>query len=341
MTEPYVQIGGLVRRFGRVTAVNEATLTIERGDVLALLGPSGCGKTTLLRLVGGLETPNAGTITVDGVILNGAGVFVAPERRRIGMVFQDYALFPHLDVAKNVAFGLARGTDRRARTSELLDLVGLSGLEKRMPHELSGGQQQRVALARALAAEPRLILLDEPFSNLDPSIRARVRMEVRDLIRAVGITALFVTHDQDEALSLADRVAVMIDGQILQEDAPRVVYQEPASRAVAEFMGQPCFLRGEAEGDIVRCELGALALRTPARGAVDVLVRSEDLIRVEEGGSEATIVEVEYFGHEEVVTLRLAGGSLLRARWRRAGSIAPGAVVRVALCGAVQAFGVD
>ncbi len=335
--DAFVSIRGVVRRFGDVVAVNEADLEAERGELVALLGPSGCGKTTLLRLIGGLDLPDAGAISVDGTLLNGPGTFVPPERRRVGMVFQDYALFPHLDVAANVAFGLARGVDKRGRTAELLELVGLPGLQKRMPHELSGGQQQRVALARALAAEPRLLLLDEPFSNLDPSIRTRVRGEVRELIRAVGITAIFVTHDQDEALSLADRVAVMVSGRVLQQGSPRDIYSSPATRTVAEFIGQPNFLPGEADGMSVTCELGTFALSRPASGPVDVMVRSEDIVRAPEG-REATIEQVSYFGHEEVVRLRLPGGAAVRARWRASGRTAPGDRVFIAVCGTVPAY---
>ena len=261
-----------------------------------------------------------------------------PERRRIGLVFQDYALFPHLDVEANVAFGLPRGANRRGRAAELLELVGLPGLQKRMPHELSGGQQQRVALARAIAPEPRLLLLDEPFSNLDPSIRERVRGEVREMIRAVGITAVFVTHDQDEALSLASRVAVMDHGVILQTGAPREVYGHPLDRRVAEFIGRPNFLVGEAAGGTVTCELGTLPLAARAEGAVDAMVRSEDVTRVEEGGVSATIVEVQYFGHEESLLLRLGSGFLVRARWRAAGPLSTGETVRISVCGPVHAY---
>ena len=338
MTSSYVEVRGVVRRFGNVVAVDRADLEVERGELVALLGPSGCGKTTLLRVIGGLETPQAGSVTVDGTMIEGPGVSVPPERRRIGLVFQDYALFPHLDVESNVAFGLPRGVDRRRRTAELLELVGLPGLQKRMPHELSGGQQQRVALARAVAPEPRLLLLDEPFSNLDPSIRERVRGEVRDMIRAVGITAVFVTHDQDEALSLASRVAVMDHGVILQTGAPRDVYGHPVDRRVAEFIGRPNFLPGKAGGGAVTCELGTLPLVAPVEGTVDVMVRSEDVTRVEEGGVSATIVEVQYFGHEESVLLRLGSGSLVRARWRAAGPLSVGETVHISVCGPVHAY---
>lgn len=336
--DTYLEVSGLVRTFGDVVAVNEASLQIARGHLLALLGPSGCGKTTLLRLVGGLDAPDAGRVTLDGTVLNGPGVYVPAERRRVAMVFQDYALFPHMDTGKNVAFGLPRGADRQERIAELLAMVGLPGLSNRMPHELSGGQQQRVALARALAASPRLLLLDEPFSNLDPSIRGRVRGEVRELLWSVGITGLFVTHDQDEALSLADEVAVMIGGRILQIGTPREVYTAPATRAVAEFVGQPNFIPGVADGHSVRCALGTLPLVSPMSGKVDVMVRGEDIIPAGEGGEPATVEQVSYFGHEEVVVLRLAGGTLVRARWRSSTRVGAGNEIRVAVCGPVLAY---
>jgi iron(III) transport system ATP-binding protein len=335
--DAFVSLRGVVRRYGDVTAVNNAGLDVAKGSITALLGPSGCGKTTLLRLIGGLDTPNAGSIALDGAELNGADVFVPPERRHIVMVFQDFALFPHMDVGRNIAFGLPAGADRKRRVGELLQLVGLAGLEHRMPHELSGGQQQRVALARALAAEPRLILLDEPFSNLDPSIRARVRAEVRALIHQVGLTAIFVTHDQDEALSLADQVAVMIDGRILQTGSPRDLYVAPATRAVAEFIGQPNFIPGEAGGSCVSCELGSLPLANPVEGAVDVMVRPEQIV-ASEAGTSAEVVDCTYVGREQMATLRLGSGALVRARWHPGAVLAAGDRVYVEVEGGVRAF---
>jgi iron(III) transport system ATP-binding protein len=224
MSETFLTCRGLYKRFGTTNAVDGVDLNVADGHLLSLVGPSGCGKTTLLRLIAGFETPDAGEIELDGRRLCGPGTFVPPEKRKISLVFQDFALFPHMNVAANISFGLPKEADKKRRVGELLDLVGLQGLESRMPHQLSGGQQQRVALARALAAEPKLILLDEPFSNLDPSVRARVRGEVKQLLQTVGITAIFVTHDQEEALSLAEQVGVMIDGHILQVGTPTEVY---------------------------------------------------------------------------------------------------------------------
>ena len=236
---------GVAKRFGDVEAVAGLDLDVGRGGICSLLGPSGCGKTTALRLIAGLERPDAGTIELFGRVLSGAGGFVAPEKRRISMVFQDYALFPHYDVAGNVGYGLGRRPDP-ARVSEVLGLVGMGGLERRPVHDLSGGQQQRVALARALAPTPELILLDEPFSNLDAGLRERLREDVRGILGRAGVTALFVTHDQEEALSVADTVAVMNRGAIEQVGTPEEVYSArprpgwPASSATSRCSAARC-----------------------------------------------------------------------------------------------------
>ena len=310
---------GIVKHFGELAAVNGVDFEVAQGHVLALLGPSGCGKTTLLRMIAGFETPDEGTIELDGRVLNGPGVFVPPEKRRVAMVFQDFALFPHMTVGANIAFGLPKGTDKKRRIGELLDLVGLNGLESRMPHQLSGGQQQRVALARALAAEPALMLLDEPFSNLDPSIRARVRSEVKQLVHKVGITAVFVTHDQEEALSLAERVAVMISGRILQ-------------------VGSPNFLPGEVHDSVVECELGLLPVTARFQGSAEVMVRAESLAIAEDGGTPAEVTGVEYYGHDQMVTVRTFGGRQLRVRLLAAAPFALGQRVGVVVRGDVFAF---
>ena len=325
------------KRFGRVRAVEGAELEVEEGHVMALLGPSGCGKTTLLRIIAGFETPDAGEVELAGRLLNGPRVFVPPEKRHVAMVFQDFALFPHMNVAANVAFGLPRGVDRRQRTGELLDLVGLNGLESRMPHQLSGGQQQRVALARALASEPKLILLDEPFSNLDPSIRARVRGEVKQLIQHIGITAVFVTHDQEEALSLAEQVAVMIDGRVRQVGAPEEVYTRPTDRAVGEFVGGANFIRGEVRDSVVRCELGILPVAASFEGPAEVMLRAESLA-VSEDGAEAEVTAVEYYGHDQMLTVRTGQGSLLRVRLLAATPFQAGQRVGLEVRGEVYAF---
>ena len=302
---------GLGKCFDEVQALTDFSLSLQAGQLLALLGPSGCGKTTTLRLIAGFERPDSGEIHIDGVAVAGPQAFVPPEGRRVGMVFQDYALFPHLDVAGNIAFGLqGSAAQRERRTQEMLALVGLEGFGGRSLQGLSGGQQQRVALARALAPEPALVLLDEPFSNLDAHLRAHIRAEVRAILRATGTTALFVTHDQEEAFGLADVVAVMSAGRILQVDEPWHLYHEPLSREVAEFIGEANFLPGEAQGHVASSPLGALRLIRPAVGPVTLLLRPEAIHVTTDGP--ASIEVVEFYGDHQLLKLRLAG-------WRRPG----------------------
>jgi len=314
----------LVKYFDEIPVVNDVSFHLHKGELMALLGPSGCGKTTTLRLIAGFERLDGGEIEIRQQIMAGPAVHLPPEKRRIGMVFQEYALFPHLDVAENVRFGLQAYTgDRAGRVAEVLDLVGLAGFEERMPHELSGGQQQRVALARALAPEPHLIVLDEPFSNLDASLRTRVRAEVRAILRAAGATAIFVTHDQEEALSLVDQVAVMIDGTVHQVAPPHELYGRPASRAVAAFVGEANFLPGTARDRLVECELGRLSMVTTHSGAVDVMIRPEN-IAVEplaftngastHGTPPAYVRNILFFGHDQLITVELASGRQLDTR---------------------------
>ncbi|HLI26531.1 MAG TPA: ABC transporter ATP-binding protein [Chloroflexota bacterium] len=313
---PAVQVEGLTKAYGRVRAVDGLSFAVRPGHILALLGPSGCGKTTALRLIAGLERPDAGRVLLDGQVVADARTFVPPERRRVGMVFQDYALFPHLRVADNIGFGLPRGPARAQRIEALLAQVGLAGLGHRWPHELSGGQQQRVALARALAPQPRLLLLDEPFSNLDAALRARVRAEVRAILRDAGVTAIFVTHDRDEALSLADEVAVVTAGRILQRAAPEELYRFPASPAVAQAVGDADFLEGVAAGDLATCALGRVPLARPVEGPVMLLFRPEDLVLEADADGPGIIAAREFYGHDQVVTVRLPTGAELRVRLR-------------------------
>jgi iron(III) transport system ATP-binding protein len=339
VSEAFLRCRGVTKRFGRTVAVDAVDLEVTQGETFALLGPSGCGKTTLLRLIGGFEAPDAGEIELDGRVLASASQFVPAEKRRIAVVFQDFALFPHMNVAKNVAFGLPKGADRTRRVGEMLELVGLPELERRMPHELSGGQQQRVALARALAAEPRLMLLDEPFSNLDPAVRQRVRAEVKQLIQAVGITAVFVTHDQEEALSLAERVAVMMDGRIVQSGVPASIYEQPASRPVAEFIGDANFLPGEVRGRLATCELGEVRVQAGFEGAAELMIRAEDLALGRDGDAATSeVVSVEYYGHDQMATVRAASGRLLKVRLPAGVQASAGERVTIEVAGEARAF---
>lgn len=314
MEQSALQVEQLVKRYGAMTAVDEIGFTLATGDILALLGASGCGKTTTLRLIAGLETPDNGNIWLGERRVSGGGDWIQPEDRRVGMVFQDYALFPHLNVSSNIAFGLKhyRG-DKNARVVEMLRVVGLSGLEKRMPHQLSGGQQQRVALARALAPQPNILLLDEPFSNLDAALRAQVRAEIRTILRQANVTSIFVTHDQEEALSLADKVAVMREGRILQFGTPHDIYTRPASRDVAQFVGEANFISAQANDMMAQSSLGQLHLIQPANGQVDVLIRPE-AIQIGVGGVSAQVQWSEFYGHDQRVGVVLDDGTSLIIR---------------------------
>jgi len=341
MTNEFLSCRGVSKRFGQTRAVDRADLVVEQGQIFALLGPSGCGKTTLLRLIGGFETPDSGAIELGGRLLVSPSQFVPPEKRKVAIVFQDFALFPHMNVAKNIAFGLPKGANRRRRVAELLDLVGLEELGQRMPHEISGGQQQRVALARALAAGPTLMLLDEPFSNLDPSVRQRVRSEVKQLIQSIGITAIFVTHDQEEALSLAEGVAVMMEGHILQSGSPAEIYTHPVSRPVAEFIGDANFLPGEIADGLARCELGQLRVRADFEGKADVMIRAEEIALSSDGGAISEVMEVEYYGHDQMATVRAPSGRLLKVRLPAGRQATPGERVTLTVQGEVLAFPSD
>jgi iron(III) transport system ATP-binding protein len=316
-----VQLDTVTRRFGATVAVDAAKLTVLSGEFVALLGPSGCGKTTVLRLIAGFEQPDAGTVRIGGHEVAGPGTFVPPERRQVGMVFQDYALFPHLTVADNVGFGLAKA-DRVMRVAEVLELVGLPDLGRRFPHELSGGQQQRVALARALAPGPQIVLLDEPWSAIDPVLRAAMRDEMAAILRAAGTTVLLVTHDQEEALALADRVALMRDGEIVQVDAPERLYFEPADRWSAEFVGAANVLDGDSAS--------RLGLHDAA-GAREVIVRPELVGLQPAPGGEGEVVSREFRGHDVLYRVKLADGTALWSQRPSNEVVSLGARVRVSL----------
>ena len=313
---PQLVLARVGRAFGDggVRAVDDLSLTVARGEIVALVGPSGCGKTTTLRLVAGFERPTRGEIQIAGMLVAKAGgAFVPPERRQVGVVFQDFALFPHLTVGDNVGFGLASGPARLPRIRQMLDLVGLADVAGRYPHQLSGGQQQRVAVARALAPAPALLCFDEPFSNLDADLREQVRAVVQTALRATGSTALFVTHDQEEALELGDRVGVMSMGRLEQIGAPDEIYHRPVNRFVAEFLGAAAFLPGVVAGDEIRTELGALSRPDDATNgtAVDVLVRPDDVTFVPAVSGTCVLVERVFRGSEVRYTVELPSGRRL------------------------------
>ena len=300
------------KSFGSTAALDGFDLRLRKGTLLALLGPSGCGKTTALRVIAGFERPDSGDVWVGDRRVAGRGCWVAPEKRSIGMVFQDWALFPHLDVWHNVGFGIAKNSDARVR--EVLELVDLTGLEKRFPHELSGGQQQRVALARALAPKPEVILLDEPFSNLDATLRAAVRAEVRQVLREAGATAIFVTHDQEEALSMADELAVMVGGAIAQVGAPHEVYGMPADSRVAGLVGEANFFRGVVREQVAYTPLGDMRAPGLSDGPVEIMVRPESVRLSHDDAAPGRIVDAQFYGHDQLVRAVLPDGTALDAR---------------------------
>jgi iron(III) transport system ATP-binding protein len=352
-SESLIVLESVVKRFPGAFVLGPITLDVKKGELVAVLGPSGCGKTTLLRLIAGFERPDEGSIVIDGRIVAGRSQWVEPEDRQVGMVFQDYALFPHLTVAQNVSFGqtssglyafasqwlakmkVKRSLSRRSLVRELLQLVGLAGFEDRYPHELSGGEQQRVALARALAANPRVLLLDEPFSNLDADLRPKMRAELKILLHRLNCTTIFVTHDQEEAFELADRIAVLHAGRLEQIDTPEKLYREPATRFVAEFIGHADFLTGRARGNCIETALGCFAKppSVPEGAIVAVMVRPEEVelqaspepfvlppkaarctVQTKSGQAKpGLIVARRYRGGMQVLTVRLSSGESVRS----------------------------
>ena len=324
-----VELVNVRKAFGAVEAVRGVTLELPTGEITTLLGPSGCGKTTTLRLVAGFEVPDAGEVRIAGRVVAGEGTWVPPEQRKVGMVFQQLALFPHLDVAGNVGYGLAgwKRDRRRDRVDELLDLVGLAGYRRRRPDQLSGGQAQRVAVARALAPHPEVVVLDEPFSSLDVTLRGELRSEVRRILRAEAATALLVTHDQDEALAMGDQVAVMLDGRLAQVGAPEAVYGGPSGADVATFLGDANLFSGELRAGVLDTVLGPVPLAGPD-GPATGLVRPEDLDLDEVADGSGRVVDVEYYGHDQLVSVDLDGGQQVRARLHAHRRLEVGARVR-------------
>jgi len=319
---PVIELLEVRHAYGDHVVVDGLSLSLAKGSIGCLLGPSGCGKTTVLRCIAGFERIQGGEIRMHGIPVSTATMHVPTEKRRVGIVFQDYALFPHLTVQANVAFGLHRlpSPERRQRVSQMLEVTGLRSLAGRYPHELSGGQQQRVAIARALAPQPELLLLDEPFSNLDVDLRERLSLEVRDILKAQGSTAIMVTHDQHEAFAMADEIGIMADGRIQQWDSAYNIYHRPCNRFVADFVGQGVFLQGRVNGGgKVEIELGVLdgevqltALasgdKTPGLG-LEVLLRPDDVVHDDSSPTKAQVLHKAFRGAEILYTLRLASGA--------------------------------
>lgn len=337
-----IEATGIEKSFGETRAVAGASVSLVEGEVVALLGPSGSGKTTVLRVVAGFEVPDSGTVDIGGRRVVGDGAWVDPERRRVGMVFQEGALFPHLTVGKNVGFG----NPAPGRVEECLALVGLADRARSYPHELSGGERQRVALARALAPEPDVVLLDEPFASLDAGLRVALREEIMGILRKAGASALLVTHDQEEALSVADSVTVMREGQVEQSGPPEEVYSRPASRWVAEFLGAADIVPGRATDGVVDCELGRFPADHSLTGDVDVVVRPEALrlravnghtqVNGHNGDVRARVLSRSFYGHDVLVELALPSGLQLRSRTLGSSRWEPGDEVAITVEGVVS-----
>lgn len=314
--------------FGSIDAIRDVSMQVRQGEILALIGPSGCGKTTLLRLIAGFECPHTGEILLQGKSVFSHANFVPPEKRGVGMVFQDYALFPHLNIGANIAFGLNQlsKTQRSERIQEMLEMVGLTGYEQRLPHELSGGERQRVALARALAPKPVVLLMDEPFSNLDADRRAQMRYEVRQIVKKSGITCIFVTHDQEEALFMGDRLAILNRGALEQVGTPEQVFQQPPTRFIAEFMGETDFIRGFVTPSGIQTEIGHLiqTVNYPPGSQVEVAVRADDVtFSIDQQGS-AQIFDKIYRGAINLYAIRLSSGEIVHSMQAHTFNITPG-----------------
>jgi iron(III) transport system ATP-binding protein len=341
-------VAGLHKAFGRHPVLTGLDLTVAAGSLTAVLGPSGSGKTTLLRILAGFERPDRGCVTIGGVTVDDDRRHLPADKRHIGYVSQEGSLFPHLTVEANVGFGLPRGQRRSRRVSELLDTVALTGLARRYPHQLSGGQQQRVALARALAVMPRVVLLDEPFASLDANLRASVRADVRAILRDAAMTAILVTHDQDEALSTADHVAVIRDGTIAQSATPRDLYDHPADAALARFVGDANLVEGFAEDGLVHTPLGILTVRGDAgagpRTEVTVLIRPEqlDVCPGPDGpGIQGRVTAASFHGHDTVLSISPGSQAIhspVLVRVHGNPQLAPGSAVTLTVRGPVCAW---
>ncbi len=312
MTHPVISLDGVTVQYGDIAAIEGFTLAVDEGSLVALVGPSGCGKTTALRAIAGFERPTTGTITIRGAVVSGEGRMVAPEHRNVGMVFQEYALFPHISVAENVGYGV-RGSDRVRRVEEVLELVGLDTHGDRFPHELSGGEQQRVALARALAPEPDVVLLDEPFSNLDAPQRERMRRELRKILKTARVTAILVTHDQAEALAIADVIAVMREGHVRQVGVPDDVYAAPVSPWVAKFLGDAVLFDGMVSNGSISTVLGSVSTALPDGASARVMIRPEWIMPTTTDNGTGLVVDREFYGHDQRVEIELTEGQVVEA----------------------------
>ncbi|MCY1593258.1 ABC transporter ATP-binding protein [Staphylococcus pettenkoferi] len=313
-----LQVKQLSKQFGNVHALRDITIDVKEGDMLAVLGESGCGKTTLLRSIAGFEDPDHGEIKIDGEVVFDAKTNVAPDKRKIGYVPQEGMLFPHLTVKQNIAFGLTRKERKSNRVQEMLALVNMQGYENRMPNELSGGQQQRIALARAIAPNPKLVLLDEPFSALDAGLRTTLRAEVKRMLKRVNATSIFVTHDQEEALSMADSTMILVEGRNIQEGTPTMIYYYPNCKKIADFVGDVVYLDGQIEGDYFKGSMGHLEINEVSQSEgseAKVMIRPEQLeISNDDTGIEATVQDTDFFGHDSLVYLDIKGIGRVKTR---------------------------
>ncbi|HAI21672.1 MAG TPA: ABC transporter ATP-binding protein [Clostridiales bacterium UBA8153] len=330
----YVELDGVGKRYAELAAVVDLTLSVGRGEFFSLLGPSGCGKTTTLRVIAGLEPLTTGTVAIDGCLASSPGYTRPPEKRGVGIVFQDYALFPHLRVEENIGFGL-HGQAKpvvAGRVAELLELVGLGGMGKKYPHQLSGGQKQRVALARSLAPCPSVMLLDEPFSNLDAELREGLRRETKEILKAGGTTVILVTHDQEEAFSLSDRIGLLHAGRLEQVGTPYQVYHNPASRFVAGFVGKVDYFPARVHGNLLVTELGTFPhYGVPAAEVVDVMVRPDDVRVFPDPQGEAVIADAQFLGAEALYRLELPNGQSLHSAGLSANLLPRGTRVRLSV----------